>query len=87
MDGLEMGTIPCYTGNVPFISSAQMMEIDRAMIEDYKILLVQMMENAGRALAEFARQRFLERNPGKKRVLVVAGKGGNGGEALVCARR
>ncbi len=82
-----MRTIPAYTGVLPYLTSAQMIEVDRAMIDDYQILLVQMMENAGRALAELARQRFLEGSPGGKRVLVIAGKGGNGGGALVGARR
>lgn len=82
-----MQIIPTYTGIIPYITSAQMIEVDRAMVEDYQIMLVQMMENAGRALAELARQRFLEGSPKGKQVLVIAGNGGNGGGALVCARR
>ena len=73
--------------SVPFLSVAQMVEVDRAMIEDYGILLVQMMENAGRNLAHLARLRFLSGEPRAKRVAVLAGVGGNGGGALVCARR
>jgi NAD(P)H-hydrate epimerase len=73
--------------SVPFLSVAQMVEVDRAMIEDYGILLVQMMENAGRNLAHLARLRFLSNEPAAKRVAVLAGVGGNGGGALVCARR
>lgn len=45
--------------NIPFITTDQMREVDRAMIEDYGISLVQMMENAGRNLAQLARSRFL----------------------------
>ena len=71
---------------VPFITTDQMREVDRAMIEDYGISLVQMMENAGRNLAQLARQRFLDGNPTGRRVLVLAGTGGNGGGGLVCAR-
>ena len=41
----------------------QMIEVDRAMIEDYGIELIQMMENAGRNLAHLARERFLDGNP------------------------
>jgi len=73
--------------SVPFVSVAQMVEVDRAMIEDYGISLVQMMENAGRNLAHLARLRFLSSEPTAKRVAVLAGVGGNGGGALVCARR
>jgi len=72
---------------VPFITTDQMREVDRAMIEDYGISLVQMMENAGRNLAQLARQRFLDGDPRGRRVLVLAGTGGNGGGGLVCARR
>jgi NAD(P)H-hydrate epimerase len=64
-----------------------MREVDRAMIEDYRILLIQMMENAGRGLARVARDRFLGGDPRGKTVLVLAGTGGNGGGGLVCARR
>jgi NAD(P)H-hydrate epimerase len=64
-----------------------MIEVDRAMMEDYGIELIQMMENAGRNLAHLARQRFLGGEPRGKTVVVLAGTGGNGGGVLVCARR
>jgi NAD(P)H-hydrate epimerase len=79
--------IPVYTGEVPYLTTEQMMEVDRAMMEDYGIGLVQMMENAGMNLAHLARVRFLASDPRGKRVVVLAGSGGNGGGALVCARR
>lgn len=79
--------IPRYKGTIPYLSTEQMIEIDRAMIEDYKIDLIQMMENAGRNLAHLARVRFFDTNPVGKTVTVLAGTGGNGGGALVCARR
>jgi len=72
---------------IPSLTRAQMIEVDRAMIEDYHIDLIQMMENAGRSLAYLARVRFLEDNPRGKKVIILAGSGGNGGGALVCARR
>jgi NAD(P)H-hydrate epimerase len=64
-----------------------MIEVDRAMIEDFRIELIQMMENAGRNLADLARMRFLGGDPRAKRVIALAGSGGNGGGALVAARR
>jgi NAD(P)H-hydrate epimerase len=64
-----------------------MIEVDRAMIEDFRIELIQMMENAGRNLAHLARTRFLGGDPREKRVIALAGSGGNGGGALVAARR
>ena len=72
---------------VPGLTTAQMIEVDRAMIEDYRIELIQMMENAGRNLAHLARTRFLGGDPRAKRVIALAGSGGNGGGALVAARR
>jgi len=80
-------TLPIYTGEVPYLSTDQMIEVDRAMVEDFKIELIQMMESAGRNLAHLARIRFLDGDPLGKRVVVLAGTGGNGGGALVCARR
>lgn len=66
---------------VPSVSSDEMREIDRVMMEDLGIGLEQMMENAGRSLAELAIRRF---SPDS--VTVLAGKGGNGGGGLACAR-
>ena len=74
-------------GEVPYLTTDQMIEVDRAMMEDYRIDLVRMMENAGRNLAHLARERFLGGDPSGKRVVVLAGTGGNGGGALVAARR
>ncbi len=79
--------IPTYTGELPYLTTEQMIEVDRAMIEDYSIGLIQMMENAGRNLAHLARKRFFDGDPRGKRVIILAGTGGNGGGALVCARR
>jgi NAD(P)H-hydrate epimerase len=80
-------TWPIYPGDVPYLTTEQMIEVDRAMIYDYKIELIQMMENAGRNLAHLARERFFDGNPRGKRIVVLAGTGGNGGGALVGARR
>ncbi len=73
--------------NFPFLNRDQMIEVDRLMIEEYGITLSQMMENAGRALAILARDRFLQSDPVGKTALVLAGSGGNGGGVLVAARR
>src|SRR5690349_11162219 len=78
---------PVYPSNLPYVTTEQMIEVDRAMVQDYHIELIQMMENAGRNLAHLARIRFLDGNPQGKKVVVLAGTGGNGGGVLVCARR
>lgn len=79
--------IPTFSGDAPYLTTEQMIEVDRAMMEDFRIDLIQMMENAGRSLAILARQRFLDFAPKGRRVTVLAGTGGNGGGALVAARR
>ena len=43
---------PIAPPDVPFITTEQMREVDRAMIEDIGITLLQMMEHAGRNLAD-----------------------------------
>lgn len=79
--------IPLLDCEVPFIDTEQMIEVDRAMINDYQISLIQMMENAGRTLAILTRERFLDGDAKGKTITVMAGTGGNGGGALVAARR
>lgn len=69
------------------IDTPQMIEVDRLMVDDYRIELIQMMENAGRCLAIVAREVFLDKDPQNKKIIVFAGTGGNGGGALVAARR
>jgi NAD(P)H-hydrate epimerase len=66
---------------VPAVTAAQMREIDRIMVDELHIELAQMMENAGRALADIAIRRFAPRT-----TAVLAGSGGNGGGGLVAAR-
>jgi NAD(P)H-hydrate epimerase len=62
-----------------------MREVDRVMIEELGVLLVRMMENAGRNLALLARF-LLSGDARGRRILVLAGRGGNGGGGLVAAR-
>ena len=85
---------------VPAVTAAQMREIDRLAVHDAKLTLLQLMENAGRSLALVVREFFptprdgvepAERGPESERttqasVLVLAGKGGNGGGVLAAAR-
>ncbi|MFV2001087.1 MAG: NAD(P)H-hydrate epimerase [Acidimicrobiia bacterium] len=70
---------------VPTLTKDQMIEVDRIMVEDLGIDLVRMMENAGRALARLVQARVGARTGTHATFLV--GSGGNGGGALVAARR
>jgi hypothetical protein len=71
---------------IPVLSVEQMREVDRIMVEDLGIELVQMMENAGRALASRARAMLCGDAEGQQ-VTVLAGPGGNGAGGMVAARR
>lgn len=55
------------------------------MVQQYHIDILQMMENAGRALAVQSKK-LLGGNLDGKRVAVIAGKGNNGGGGLASAR-
>lgn len=70
---------------LPTVTTEQMKEVDRRMVEDYRIELLQMMENAGSALATLAR-RMLDGDVADRPVVVLAGRGNNGGGGLVAAR-
>ncbi len=73
--------------DLPWINREQMLEIERALRDDFGVELAQMIENAGRNLAHLARARFCDGEPQGKRVVVLAGTGLNGGGAFACARR
>jgi NAD(P)H-hydrate epimerase len=59
-----------------------MREIDRIAMNDFNLGILQMMENAGRSLAQIV----MEVNVERSHVLVAAGSGGNGGGGLCAAR-
>jgi len=73
-------------GSLPTISAFQMAEIDRIMLQDLGVGPLQLMELAGHAVASFAREHMLQSDPHGKRIVVLAGTGGNGGDGLVAAR-
>jgi len=70
---------------IPPISTQQMIEVDRLMMEEFGIQLIQMMENAGKNLAELSR-RMLGGDVRAKRIAVLSGAGNNGGGGMVSAR-
>lgn len=69
---------------IPAITSEEMSKVDERMTEEFHIDLSTMMENAGRALALQARS--LLTKLARKRILVMVGRGNNGGGGLVAAR-
>ena len=68
-----------------YITVSEIIEINRLMIEEYGITLVQMMENAGIRLSDLA-CRMLDENLDGKNITVLCGSGNNGGSGLVAAR-
>ncbi|HET7872419.1 MAG TPA: NAD(P)H-hydrate dehydratase [Terriglobales bacterium] len=64
------------------VTAAEMREIDRLTTEQYGVPSLTLMENAGSAVAEFAQKHFEF-----KSVCVVCGKGNNGGDGFVAARK
>ena len=68
---------------IPSVTAEQMREVDRVATDEFGLGILQMMENAGRNLAENVMD-MLGRSRGE--VAVLAGSGGNGGGGLCCAR-
>src|SRR6185437_6375789 len=65
------------------VTAAEMREIDRLSSERYGVPSLTLMENAGTALAEFVMAEY----PKAKRIAVICGKGNNGGDGFVAARK
>ena len=71
---------------IPTLTPAQMSRVDRIMVDDLGVEVLQLMELAGQAVAVWTRERFLDSDVRGKSVLVLAGSGGNGGDGMVAAR-
>ncbi len=64
-------------------TAAEMREIDRITTAKYGVPSFTLMENAGTGVANF----ILEHHPCAERITVVCGKGNNGGDGFVVARK
>src|SRR5882724_4711003 len=65
------------------VSAAEMREIDRLTDEKYGVPTRVLMENAGAAVADY----ILEHYPNAQSIGVICGKGNNGGDGFVVARK
>src|SRR3954447_19142889 len=65
------------------VTSDEMRSIDRVTSERFGVPSLTLMENAGSAVAEFA----LDSYPQAKTFGVICGKGNNGGDGFVAARK
>jgi ADP-dependent NAD(P)H-hydrate dehydratase / NAD(P)H-hydrate epimerase len=66
------------------VTAEQMREMDRLTIQKHGVPSLALMEHAGEAIAQAILDRFPRH--ARKGVLIVAGKGNNGGDGLVVAR-
>jgi ADP-dependent NAD(P)H-hydrate dehydratase / NAD(P)H-hydrate epimerase len=64
------------------LSAAEMQACDRATSEVYGVPSLDLMRNAARAVADVAQGQF----PQARRVLVLCGRGNNGGDGIMAAR-
>ena len=70
---------------IPFVNAREMKSIDRAAIRRLGIPSLVLMENAGNAIVSDMESQYGPLL--NKRILVVAGKGNNGGDGFVVARQ
>jgi ADP-dependent NAD(P)H-hydrate dehydratase / NAD(P)H-hydrate epimerase len=66
------------------LTAAEMREVDRLTTQRFRVPSLALMENAGRSVAEFIRERFSDFQ--RRHIIVLCGKGNNGGDGLVAAR-
>jgi hydroxyethylthiazole kinase-like uncharacterized protein yjeF len=64
------------------LTAAEMGETDRRTVEEFGVAFGALMEEAGDAVARFARRQY----PAARRVVALCGKGNNGGDGMVAAR-
>lgn len=65
------------------VTAAEMREIDRVTTARLGVPSLTLMENAGTAVAKYVLSAF----PGARRIGVICGKGNNGGDGFVAARK
>ncbi len=65
------------------VSASEMREIDRLSSQRFGVPSLTLMENAGTAVADFVIRNYSE----AKNVGVICGKGNNGGDGFVAARK
>ena len=66
------------------LTASEMKEVDRLSTERHNIPSLTLMENAGKSVAEFLQRRFPD--IARRRIVILCGKGNNGGDGFVVAR-
>jgi ADP-dependent NAD(P)H-hydrate dehydratase / NAD(P)H-hydrate epimerase len=67
------------------LTAAEMKQVDRLTTALHRVPGLTLMENAGRSVAELIQSRFSKL--ARRRIAVLCGKGNNGGDGFVVARR
>ena len=67
------------------MTASEMQKVDHVTIHELGIPGLLLMENAGISVVESFQEHFDIEEPGN--ILVVCGKGNNGGDGFVCARQ
>lgn len=70
--------------NYQYLNTSEMQELERHAFEKYSISLEQMMESAGRAIFDVTTNEIINK-VSDTHILIVSGKGNNGGDALSAA--
>ena len=66
------------------LTASEMQRIDRLTSEQYGVPSLTLMENAGRAVVDFLTERYAPLE--SQRIVILCGRGNNGGDGLVTAR-
>jgi ADP-dependent NAD(P)H-hydrate dehydratase / NAD(P)H-hydrate epimerase len=66
------------------LTAAEMKDVDRLTTERYHVPSLTLMENAGASVAKFMQERFPDL--ARRKILILCGKGNNGGDGFVVAR-
>jgi len=81
-----LGMTTIRQSDIPALTAAEMAAVDRAMFDVCRLDVLQVMEVAGRSIARWVRSEIFGGFCTGRRVLVLCGPGGNGGDGLVAAR-
>ena len=83
---LSFGVAPHPYNSMDILTAAEMRAVDEATTAEYGVPSIALMENAGGRVARFVLSELPKAANGKLRVVVLCGKGNNGGDGFVAAR-